>query len=264
MNDDSELDQSGRNFFSLLWGIIRHPIQTLEYLGQTGGRAWIPMAFLAVLSVVLLILVAAPITSRATQEAIRTQLESQPNLAPAGEDPEMQARISQFATNPLFTVVMPSFAGVAAMIIGWLVWAGALHLLSVMAGGDSRFGGMWSGVVWAFLPNVLRNGLQIVFILLTGETITNQGLSGLVTQERSVSELIASPPGPGQLALRTLLAQIDLFTIWNLVLLFLAVMTIARVSRRKSLGITLGVWAGLLVIRIFLAVVPTWLASGIS
>lgn len=262
MTEVNELGPIRRSFFALLWGMIRHPGLTLDYLRQSGGRAWILMALLAALSVVALVAAVAPIMARMSQEAIRAQMESQPGLFPEGEDPEMQARISQFTTNPLLTMVMPSVTGIIGMAIGWLVWAGGLHLLSVMLGGNSQFGAMWAGVVWSYMPIALRNALQTVVVLVSGEPITNQGLSGLLAQERSITELIATPPSAGRLALQSLLAQIDVFTIWNIVLLFIAVMTIARLSRRKALGITLGVWLGLTAVGTLLAVVPAWLASG--
>lgn len=264
MSEEGVLVQPRRNFFALLWGMIRHPRSTLEYLDQKGGRAWVIMALLAAVSVVFLVVAVAPISARIAQEAIQTQLQSQSGVSPGGDDAEMQARISQFTTNPLLTMVVPSVTGVIGILIGWLVWAGALHLLSVMVGGDSHFGGMWRGVAWSYLPIALRNGLQSINVLVTGEVIANQGLSGLVAGERTVSELIASPPSPGRLALQTLLAQIDLFNIWNLILLVIAVMTIARLSRRKAIWITVGVWGGLMVVRMLVAILPTWFASGFS
>lgn len=264
MSEENGLIQPRRNFFALLWGMIRHPRTTLEYVDQTGGRTWVIMALLAAVTAVLLVAAVAPISARIAQEAMQTQLQSQFGQSPSGDDTEMQARISEFATNPLLTIVAPSLTGILGILIGWLVWAGALHLISVMVGGDSQFGGMWRGVVWSYLPIALRNGLQSVYVLATGELITNQGLSGLVAVDQAVSELIASPPSPGMLALRSLLAQIDLFNIWNLVLLVIAVMTIARLSRRKAIWITLSVWAVLMVVRVLFAIVPMWFASSLS
>jgi hypothetical protein len=264
MSQESMPVQPRWNFFVLLWGMIRHPRKTLEYLDRTGGRAWVIMALLAAVSAVFLVAAVAPISARIAQEAMQTQLQSQFGASPGGDDAETQARISQFATNPLLTIVAPSLTGVIGLLIGWLVWAGALHLFSVMVGGDSRFGGMWRGVVWSYLPVVLRNALQAIYVLATGELIANQGLSGLVATGQTVSELIASPPSPGRLALRSVLTQIDLFNIWNLILLVFAVITIARLSRRKAIGITLGVWAGLMLVRVLLASLPTLFASGFS
>lgn len=264
MSEESVIVQPRRNFFALLWGMIRHPRTTLEYVDQTGGRTWVIMALLAAISVVILVVAVAPITARAAQEALQTQLQSQAGVSPGGDDAEMQARISEFATNPLLTIVAPSLTGVIGILIGWLAWAGALHLISVIVGGDSQFGGMWRGVVWSYLPIALRNGLQSVYVLATGELIANQGLSGLVAGEQTVSELIASPPSPGRLALQSLLAQIDLFNIWNLILLVVAVMTIARLSRRKAIWITLSVWGALMVVRMLVGIVPTLFAGGFS
>jgi hypothetical protein len=221
------------------------------------------MALLAALMMILLVVVTAPISAQVAREAVQAQFEAQSG-ANQPVDPEMQQRINQFASNPLFTVVMPIVTGLIGLFVGWLIWTGVLHLLSVMVGGDSHFGGMWRAVVWSSLPLTLRNMLQIGFVLGTGNLITNPGLSGLVVQERSVTELITAPPSAAQLALQTLLAQIDIFTIWNIVLLAIAVMVAARVSRRKAIFITLGVWILFTGLRMLLAIVPSLFARGFA
>ncbi len=264
MTEDVHLPQPRYNFFRLLWGMVRRPRSTLEYLRETGGKSWMIMALLSVLTAVLLVVVIAPISAQIALETFQAQIESQPGIAAQGLDTETEERISQFTSNPMITVVMPSVAGLASMFLGWLIWAGALHLLSVMVGGDSHFGMMWRAVVWSSIPFALRNLLQMIYVQSTGELIANPGLSGLVSQERSVSEMIAAPPSAGWLALQTLLAQIDLFTIWNLVLLVMSVMVMSRLARRKAILITVGVWSGLIVLRVLFAIIPTWFASGFS
>jgi hypothetical protein len=253
-----------KNVFSLLWGIVRRPRSTLAYIRDARERSWILIALLAILTAVLLIVSVAPISARVSREAMQATFEAQSNAATQPLDPEAQQRITQFASNPLFTVVVPSVTTLIGLFIGCLLWTGALHLLSVMVGGDSQFGSMWRTVVWSSLPLILRNILQIGFVLVTGTVIANQGLSGLITQERSVSELIAAPPGAGFLALQTLLAQIDIFNIWNIALLVVAVMVTARVSTRKAILITLSIWALFLLARMALAIVPTLIASGLA
>ncbi len=253
-----------KSVFGLLWGIVRRPRSTLAYIRDARQRSWILIALLAILSAVFLIVAVAPISTRLARETMQATFEAQAGAASQPLDPEAQQRITEFAANPLFTVVVPGVTTLIGLFISWLLWAGALHLLSVMVGGDSQFGSMWRTVVWSSLPLILRNIIQIGFVLVTGTVIANPGLSGLVTQERSVTDLIASPPGAGALALQTLLAQIDIFNIWNIVLLVVAVMVTARVSARKAVLITLGVWVLFLAARMALAIVPTLLASGFA
>lgn len=247
-----------QNFFALLWGMIRRPRWTYENSTIRIDRSWILMSILTMVVLVLPIIVAAPITSQQAREAVQAGLDSQGESG-SNITPEMEGQISQFATNPLFTIVFPSVLRMIALWVGWLVWAGGLHLISTMAGGNSQFGQMWRTVIWSWLPFAVRGLLQFGFILLTGEIIVNPGLSGLVADQRSVSEILAAPPSTGQLVLRSLLSNIDLFLIWNLILLIFGVAITARISRRKATFISLGIWIGLTII----GMIPT-LLSGLA
>ena len=68
------------------------------------------------------------------------------------------------------------------------------------------------------------------------------GLSGLVQEPRSISEIVAVPPSLGQTLLATFLSKVDLFLVWNLILLAIGVMLTTRLPRRKAVLVTLGVW----------------------
>lgn len=248
--------QPRRNFFALFWGMVRRPRWTFENSAIRTNRAWIFMALLTMVMLILPTIAAAPITAQQAREAVQLGMESQGENAPP-ISPEMEGQISQFATNPLLTVVFPSIFTLIGLWVGWLFWAGGLHLVSTMAGGNSHFGQMWRVVIWSWLPFAVRGLLQFGFILLTGETITNPGLSGLVADQRTVSELLAAPPSTGQLVLQSLLTRIDLFLIWNLFLLIFGVAISARVSGRKAALITLGIW----IVLTLIGLIPVLLSS---
>lgn len=265
MSVENEASIPRRGFLTLIWGMIRHPLVTLQYMRDQDGRRWLLIALIAVVMTVLPIILAAPITSRAAQEAFQAQIDQMEQEGTAQNfTPEMQGQVSQFATNPLFTVVFPSVTSLIALGLGWLIWTGALHLLSVMIGGNGQFGRMWAAVVWAWIPFILRDLVQSVYILVSGQTIVNPGLSGLVSDTRSVTEFINAPPSAGRLALQAFLSQIDIFTFWNLGLLVAGVIVMARLSRRKAVLVTVGIWIIFLAFRILLASSSSLLASGIG
>ncbi len=261
---DAEATQSveRRSFFSLAWGVIGRPRTTFEHLREHKSRGWLLLALLCMLLAVLVIAISAPISTRQAQEAIREQLAARSNLEEI--PPEAQQQATQFTANPLFNTVLPGLWSAIGLWIGWLVWAGALHLMGTMVGGNNSFGQMFRAVVWSWLPLLLRSILQVIFIASTGEIIKNPGLSGLVSLPQPALGEFVAPPGTGQLALQSFLAQIDLFQIWNLIVLIVVVIATARLSPRKAMVITLIVWILLTLVRMLPTLASGLVAGGLS
>jgi hypothetical protein len=254
-------NESGlRDAFRILWGMIVRPRATMERLSESGKRAWWLPAALAVIALILPILVSAPITARQTREAIlatQEQMREQWGETMPGQEEAQIEEAMSVASSPLITVVFPSIGGVVGLVVGWLIWAGALHLAGMMLGGRPSFGAMFRMVVWAWIPYAVRGLLQTVYILITGQLIANPGLSGLVADNRPVSEMILVPPSTGQILLRAFLSRIDLFLFWNLALLVVGVMVTARLPCRRAVLVTLGVWG----ILTALAMVPALIGA---
>jgi hypothetical protein len=251
----------------LLWGMIVRPRATLEYLRERGGRTWWLPALLAALLVVLPIIVAAPLTARQAREAFLAAQEQMGEQVEREMSAEEQARVEQamsITASPLITAVFPAVGGVVGRVVGWLAWAGALYLAGLALGGRSTFGQMFRMVVWAWLPYVLRGLLQMVYILASGQLIANPGLSGLVRGDRPVSEMVLTPPSPGQTILVALLSQVDLFLVWNLILLVTGVTVVTRLPRRKAILLTLGVWLLLTALSLVPALVGSLFAQQFS
>jgi hypothetical protein len=226
----------------LFWGIIVRPRATLEYLREQGARTWWLPALLAVLLVVLPILVAAPITARQTREAMLATQEQMEERQGMELSAEQRAQMESMAASPLIIVVFPATLGAVGQVVGWLVWAGALYLAGIVLGGRSTFGQMLRMVLWTWLPHALRGLLQTVYILASGELITNPGLSGLVQDSRPVAEMIAAPPSLNQMLLVGFLSKVDLFLVWNLILLVIGMRAFTRLPRVKAILATLSVW----------------------
>jgi len=234
-----------RGILRLLWGMIVRPRTTLEYLRERGGRTWWAPALLVVLLLVLPIVVAAPITTSQTREAVLSTQEQWGEQQEAEMSAEEQAQMEQamdIAASPLITVVFPAAGGVVGLVVGWLMWAGGLYLAGLALGGRSTFGQMLRVVVWTWFPHALRGLLQTVYILVSSQIIANPGLSGFVQSDHPVSEMAITPPSTSQILLTALLSRVDLFLIWNLILLVTGVMVITHLPRRKAVLATLGVW----------------------
>jgi len=229
----------------LLWGIIVRPRATLEVLNEHGGRTWWMPALLAALLVVLPIVAAGPARTQQTREAIlatQEQLGEQRGVEMSTEDQAQMEQSMAVVASPLITVVFPVASGVVGRVVGWLAWAGALYLAGTVIGGRSTFGQMFRMVVWTWLPYTLRGLLQTIYILASGQIIANPGISGFARENRPIGEIVLAPPSLGQTLLVAFLSQVDLFLIWNLILLVIGVTVATRLPRRKAALVTLSVW----------------------
>jgi len=225
----------------LLWGIVARPRATFQRLNENGRRAWWLPALLAVIAVILPILVGSPLSAQKAREAVASvQTQMGESLSPEQQQQMEQAR--QIAASPLIITVFPSVTGVLGLVMGWLVWAGVLYLVGMVAGGHAPFGALFRMVVWAWIPYALRGFLQALYILLTGQLIAHPGLSGLVVGEQTVEKVLTAPPTAGQMVASAFLARIDLFLFWNLALLVVGTMVVTRLSARKATALVLGIW----------------------
>ena len=75
-------------------------------------------------------------------------------------------------------------------------------------------------VAWASLPFAIRDILRIVFMLVAGHAINSPGLSGFVSTSGFVSQL---------------LTRVDLFLIWQVILLVIGFGIADSLPRNKAL-----------------------------
>jgi hypothetical protein len=231
-----------RSALRLLWSVIVRPRAALAYISEHGGHTWWLPALVIVLLVTTPVLVSAPTRTQQIREEMRTVQEEMAQQLGQEMSEEQLERAISLTASPLLTVIFPAVGAGVGRAVGWLVWAGSLYLAAMVFGGRGTFGQMFRIVVWAWLPYALRGLLQTVYVLASGQLIAHHGLSGLVQNERAIAEALSAAPGPGQTLLVAFLSRIDLFLIWSLVLLVIGVRVSTRLSRRKSVLLTLGVW----------------------
>lgn len=254
--ENTKNSSAQKGLLRLLWDIIARPRATFRYLNENGRRVWWLPALLAVIAVILPILVGSPIRTQMAREAVVSiQTSMGETLSP--EQQQQMEQAQQMAASPLIITVFPSIAGVLGLVIGWLVWAGALYLVGMVAGGHAPFGVLFRMVVWAWIPYALRGFLQALYILLTGQLIVHPGLSGLVASGQTVEEVLTAPPTAGQMVVSAFLARIDLFLFWNLALLVVGTIVVTRLSTRKATALVLGIW----LLLVLIGLIPTLISS---
>ena len=256
-----ETTPARRGPLRLLLGMIARPRATLEHLREHGARTWWAPAVLAVALTAAPIVVAGPIVARETREAILASQEEIAQQRGRALTDEQRNEMVAYGASPLIITVFPAAGGVALLAVRWLAWAGGLYLAAMALGGRSTFRAIFRMVVWTWAPLILRGLLQTVYIGASGQAIAHAGLSGFGQGEPAAGELVAAPLNLGGMLLVGFLSRVDLFMLWNLVLLIVGVRVMTRLSRQKTVMITLVVWLLLTALSVVPSIVGGYFAQ---
>ncbi len=155
-------------------------------------------------------------------------LSGQVELPPEFEyfSPEQQAQFMEAVeatSSPVFLYALPAMGRWIGLLTGWLVIGSLMHLVLTLLGSRGSMGGMLNVVAWASLPFALRDLIRFSSMTLSRQLILNPGLSGFAP---------ASDAGTS-LYLVKLLSAVDLFLIWQILLIVIGVRAISGLSRWK-------------------------------
>ncbi len=245
MGQTNAVNEKPWNPLRVLLGVLLKPRSTMTYLSGARRRWWWGVALLML---VALIAQGSAYTKADLRVNFQRQLEYYESLSPAERqmmypEPPIEPQASAFS---LSTAI-----GVGAKMLGtlvtWVVWAGLLYLASTFLGQNrAGFGAFYGIVAWSWIPFVIRNFVQAVAMSVTGSAIYNQGLSGLVLDKAPAAiTTVWQPPVPtstGTQVMAAFLSRIDLYMVWNLVLLVLGVAALSHLSGKKALLGTIVIW----------------------
>jgi hypothetical protein len=243
---------------ALFWGMVVHPRSTLTYLRDAGGLNWLWPATLAVVVLIVSTIAIAPVTRTAIIEEQQATMRKQ-----FGDDisPVEQKRIDQvvnLTSGSLMTIVFPVMTGMTGLVFGWFIRGAILYLVSLLVGGQSKFGAMLRIGVWtAVIPDVVRQVVSTVGTVITGRTL-EAGLSFLVNTSGAKigGQLATGSAGLWQ----TFLGGIDGYWLWGMVLTVIGVAVAARFSWRKGLVVALCYW----LIAVLFTLGSVWVGLGLA
>jgi len=210
-----------------LWGVLAKPGETFQAIAErpTWGVA------LAVLVVVCAAGTLALFSRFDMVEATRQQMVAQHQPMPPGF--ESKAPVIKGCLEGVL-VVIPAVVS--------LVVAAALLVFNLL-GGQLTYRTSFAVTVHAAMPYAVRALLSAPVALLRGSLTAAELQSGVL---RSNLAFLA-PEGAGK-PLVALLASLDLFALWNVVLLAIGYRIAARVSRGAAWGTVIVLWALLVAI----------------
>lgn len=226
--------------------VLRRPTSAMTRIALRPKYRWVaPLLALAVVSVPLALITARQ-AMEAAAPAMAVQVEGSAGAAgaapaaPAEGDVAAEAAASQAAAVRAGGMIGMVFGAVFALLgafLAPLIASGVLHFLATILGGQQSFGEVFATASWARVPLILRSVLQLVVFGAGSYDPNPAGLAGLV-----------APSGPALVAQRSylepLLGQVELWNLWYLALLVVAVSVVARFPRRRA-ALVVAVFAGL-------------------
>jgi hypothetical protein len=221
------LEPSSRLHLDWVVDVLFRPRVTLPKIAAVNRNVWLTPLLILTLLTVITVLVAGPIKKQAAEMG---GLQLPDNFQYFS--PEQQAQFQQAAQatqGPVFIYVFPALLGIARVWLGWLIVGGLLHLVLTMLGGRGNTGTSMNLVAWASIPLALRETVRIVAMLVTKGLIANPGLAGFAPEAGSNLSVYAG----------NMLAQVDLYLLWHMVLLVLGIKAANGLSNGK-------VWGGVL------------------
>ena len=203
--------------FPRLQAILFRPRRAFQELASEARASWLTPILLLTLTAILAVLVAGYLQTRAAMAGEVQLPRDWQYWSPEMQNNYMQAQ--QATQGPVFMYVMPMIGALTGLWLGWLLLGALLHFGSTLLGGRGSMQGALNIVAWGSLPFAVRDILRIVFMLAAGHTIASPGLSGFVTTPGFLSQL---------------LTRIDIFVVWQIVLLVLGFSIADSLPRGKA------------------------------
>jgi hypothetical protein len=202
-----------------LFHFLLHPVDGLKQLAAQETALWLfPLLILSTM-LLLAVITAGFLQARAAAMGEVPLPPDWQSWTPEMQNNYMQA--IQATQSPTYVYVIPAVLGLIKLWLGWLLLSGLLHLFSTILGGRGKMSSALNIVAWASLPFALRDVLRVVFMLVAGHPIVSPGLSGFSSTT----------------FLSQLLANVDLFLLWQAVLLIFGFHFSDGLSRGKSVAI---------------------------
>jgi hypothetical protein len=211
--------QPARRFdFSRLLSIFIRPRSTFSDMSAESRSTWLTPMLVLTLTAILVVVVSGYLKTRA---AMMGEVQLPPDWQYWSPDMQNNYMQAQQATQGVtFMYIIPLVGALTALWLGWVIVSGLLHLGSTLLGGRGSMQGALNIVAWASLPFVIRDVLRIIYMLAAGHAINSPGLSGFATTSGFFSQL---------------LARLDLFVIWYIILLVIGFAIADGLTRGKAI-----------------------------
>ena len=207
--------------FEWVLPLFLRPTRTLKTIVERDHPVWLtPLLILSLLAIVL-VLVGAPIRAEQAQQVGELPPDFQ-YWGPQQQEEYLAAQGNK--ANPIFIYLFPALGSLIGIWLSWFLLGSILHLALTLSGSRGSSGQAVNLVGWAGLPIALRYIVQAIAILASRRLVQSSGVSGFISAE---AEGITA-------FLRILLGFVDIYWIWQVVLLMIGVLPLTGLTRGKA------------------------------
>lgn len=224
-----------------LWQVFIRPVRTLKEVVKNPKAIWLWPVLLLTLLAVIRVLVSGPIQIQSSQMIETIPPDFQYYTPEQQEQFQSAMGVNQ---GPVMVYVLPGLAAVLGVWVRWFLLGALLHLALTLNGSRSSNTSALNLTAWASLPLALREIVRILSILFSHRLVQSPGLSGFASAG----------------FLSALLAQVDVYFLWQSALILLGALHISGMARAKTWAVTL---ATILIVMGLLAI-PAYLATRLS
>lgn len=216
-----EVERKPRKFIAQWFlPILFKPRKTIDEIAEKEHAVWIAPLLALMISALILVLVSSSLVGQSSQGV------SDPEMFEY-YSPEQQQQYQDavnMGASPVVTVVFPLLGKWIGIWLGWILLGSIFHLSLTLNGSRSSNRSALNIVAWSSVPFLQRDIVQIIAILVTKQLILQPGLSGFMAQDAT-----------GFMSYMTaLLALIDLYLIWQIVLMGMGAMQISGMKPGKA------------------------------
>lgn len=210
-----------RFYFSWISGVIFKPRQTFANITSQAGT-WLTPILVLTITILVHVLASGWVNQQIAATGV---IPTPPDFQYWNQEMQTQYMQSQqVRQGPVFLYVIPAIGALSAAWIGWLIVGGMLHLVTTLLGGRGETSVAINLVAWANLPFAIRELVRGFYLLITKRAIGAEGLAGFVD---------ASNGGAG-VFLVSLLALVDIYLVWHVILMAIGVNSHTGLSAGKA------------------------------
>ncbi len=209
---------------SWLWKILIMPRRALAQIVKAEKAVWLP----ALLALSLTALALAMANGFVKQ---RIGLDNPAQLPEyfqyySAEQQQQFMQALEATSGSAFLYVLPGMVALAKVWLGWLIVGSLVYLSLTAVGSGVKSGTIMNLIAWSSVPIALRNLVRLIAVLASSSLIQAPGLSGFAP----------AGGGNGSLFLSALLGLIDLYWVWQVVLLAMGGAMAGKASLVKTVG----------------------------